>query len=243
MKDKFPKFFFLWSDDTYPAFDIVIKNKMIQNNSVKIRSKDTQNYRFLVVNECCRQSNTHTGQRHGFSKLHMKIFIHDLCYNIKSAGRSISVKKNAESHTDYQCIAQNIQLLTVCHRAKIRKDFFKQSKKNRKHNTGVNSFYAKFSSAGKKANDQKYYIQNHGDGGKRQRYKVGKYDTQTGNAADRGMAWHQKEIDCRRNNSNSRCQNQGFQQDLSILQLFFHVNSPYLIFYGWEDPFLILMAF
>ena len=28
MKNKFPKFFFLWSDDTYPAFDIMIKNKI-----------------------------------------------------------------------------------------------------------------------------------------------------------------------------------------------------------------------
>ena len=93
----------------------MIKNKMIQNNSIKIRSKNTQDYRFFVVNECCRQGNAHTGQRHSFSKLHMKIFIHDLCYNIKSAGRSISVKKNTESHTDYKCIAQNIQLLTVCH--------------------------------------------------------------------------------------------------------------------------------
>ena len=243
MKNKFPKFFFLWSDDTYPAFDIMIKNKMIQNNSIKIRSKNTQDYRFFVVNECCRQGNTHTRQRHGFSKLHMKIFIHDLCYNIKSAGRSISVKKNTESHTDYKCIAQNIQLLTVCHRTKIREDFFKKSKKNRKHDTGVDGFYTKFSSAGKKADDQKYYVQNHGDGGKGQRYKVGKYDTKTRNTADRSMAWYQKKIDCRCNNSNSCCQDQDFQQNLSILQLFFHVNSPYLIFYGWEDPFLILMAF
>ena len=52
-----------------------------------------------------------------------------------------------------------------------------------------------------------------------------------------------KKLDCRCNNGNSCCQDQNFQQNLSILQLFFHVNSPYLIFYGWEDPFLILMAF
>ena len=103
----------------------------------------------------------------------MQIFVHDLCYNVQSPGGSISVKKNAQSNADNQDIAENIQFLTVGHRAKIREDFFKKPQKNRKHDTGVDGFYPEFPSTGKEADDQKNYIQDHGDGRQRQWYKVG----------------------------------------------------------------------
>mgnify|MGYP004562415189 CR=1 FL=1 len=57
--------------------------------------------------------------------------------------------------------------------SKIREDFFKKPQKNRKHDTGVDGFYPEFPSTGKEADDQKNYIQDHGDSRQRQWYKVG----------------------------------------------------------------------
>lgn len=84
----------------------------------------------------------------------MQIFVHDLGNDIQTAGGCIAIKKNAESYADNQNITENIQLLAVGHRAKIRKDFFKQSEEQREHNAGVDGFYAKFLSTGDKTNDQ-----------------------------------------------------------------------------------------
>ena len=122
----------------------------------------------------------------------MQIFVHDLCYDIKPTGRGISVKKNAQANADNKDITQHIQLLTVAHRSKIRKNFFKNSEKNRKHNAGVNGLYSKFFSAGKKADDQKNNIQDHGDCRQRKRDKIRKNDSKTGNTADRSMARYEE---------------------------------------------------
>ena len=102
----------------------------------------------------------------------MQVFIHDFCDNIQSTGRGIPVKENAQTYTDDQNIAENIQLLTVGHGTKIRKDFFKYSKKDREHDAGIYGFYTKFPTAGKKADNQKYDIQNHRDRGQWQWYEV-----------------------------------------------------------------------
>ena len=48
--------------------------------------------------------------------------------------------------------------------------------------------------AGKKADNQKYDIQNHRDRRQRKWDEVGQYDSKTGDTADRGMAWYQEKI-------------------------------------------------
>ena len=103
----------------------------------------------------------------------MQIFVHDLCNDVQTAGGCISVKKNAQSYADDQDIAENIQLLTVGHGTEIRKNLFEQTKKQRKHDAGINSLYTKLFTAGKKTDDQQYHIQDHRDRRKRKRHKVG----------------------------------------------------------------------
>ena len=108
-----------------------------------------------------------------------------------------------------QDIAENIQLLTVGHGTEIRKNLFEQTKKQRKHDAGINSLYTKLFTAGKKTDDQQYHIQDHRDRRKRKRNKVGQNDSKTGNAADRSMAWNQEKIyrcgDDRHGNSQDYC--------------------------------------
>ena len=41
MNNKLPQLLFLLRDNADAPFDVMIKNKMIQNNSVKIRSQNT----------------------------------------------------------------------------------------------------------------------------------------------------------------------------------------------------------
>ena len=93
----------------------------------------------------------------------MQIFVHNLCHDVQSAGRCISVKKNTQTYADYQNVAEHIQFLTVGHGTKIRKYFFKKADKQWQNNTCVNRFYAKFTSTGEEANDQKHNIQDHGN--------------------------------------------------------------------------------
>ena len=52
--NEFPKLLFLLRDDADPAFDVVIENKMIQNDSIKIGSQNTQDQRFLVIDKSRR---------------------------------------------------------------------------------------------------------------------------------------------------------------------------------------------
>ena len=59
----------------------------------------------------------------------MKIFIHDLCDNIQSTGRGIPVKENAQTYTDDQNIAENIQFLTVVIDSKFGKIFSNKPRK------------------------------------------------------------------------------------------------------------------
>lgn len=86
---------------------------------------------------------------------------------------------------------------------------FEQTKKQRKHDAGINSLYTKLFTAGKKTDDQQYHIQDHRDRRKRKRHKVGQNDSKTGNAADRSMAWNQEKIyrcgDDRHGNSQNHC--------------------------------------
>ena len=109
----------------------------------------------------------------------MQIFVHDFCYNIQSAGRCISIKKNTQSDTDDKNIAENIKFLASCHGFKIRKNLLEQSQKYRKHDTGVNCFYTEFPATCNKTYDQQYDIQNHGDRRQWHRDKVGKHDSKT----------------------------------------------------------------
>ena len=151
----------------------MVKDKMIQNDSVEVCSQNTQHHCFLIIYKRCGKSHTHTGKRHCFSQFHVEIFVHDLCHNIQSARGCISVKKNAQSYADDQDIAENIQLLTIGHGTEIRKNLFEQTKKQRKHDAGINSLYTKLFTAGKKTDDQQYHIQDHRDRRKRKRHKVG----------------------------------------------------------------------
>ena len=152
----------------------------------------------------------------------MKVFVHNFCDDIQPTGRSISVKKNAQSDTYDENIAEDIQLLTAGHGGKIRKNLFKQSKKNREHDAGVNSFYTEFSAARKKANDQKYYVQNHGNCGQWQRNKVGQYDSKTGDTADRSVAWNEEKVYCGSDDCNGNGQDYRFQKYFCVIQLCFH---------------------
>ena len=111
--NKLTQFFLFLRDNADTPLDIIVKNKMIQNDSVEIGTQDTQHHRFLIIYQCCGQCHTHTGERHSLTQFHMEIFIHDLRHNIQSSGRCIPVEQNAESHADHQNIAQYIQFLTV----------------------------------------------------------------------------------------------------------------------------------
>ena len=160
----------------------------------------------------------------------MQVFIHDLCDNIQSTGRGIPVKENAQTYTDDQNIAENIQFLTVGHGTKIRKDFFKYSKKDREHDAGIYGFYTKFPTAGKKADNQKYDIQNHRDRRQRKWDEVGQYDSKTGDTADRGMAWYQEKIYRSSNDRDSNGQYDCFHKDFCVIQLCFHKRKSFFIF-------------
>ena len=83
--DKLPQLLFLLRDNADAPFDVIIKNKMIQNDSVKLRSQNTQNYCLLIVDKRRGKCHAHTGKGHGFSKLHVEILIHDLRHDIQSA--------------------------------------------------------------------------------------------------------------------------------------------------------------
>ena len=85
MDDKLAQFFFFLCDDADTPLDVMVKNKMIQNDSVKLRSQNTQNYCLFIVDKCRGKCHAHTGKRHGFSKFHVEILIHDLRYDIQSA--------------------------------------------------------------------------------------------------------------------------------------------------------------
>ena len=122
----------------------------------------------------------------------MQIFVHDLCYDINKD------------------IAQYVQLLTVGHGSKIRKNFFKNSEKDRKHDTCVNGLYSKFFSASDKANDQKNNIQDHGDCRQRKWDKIRKNNSKTGNTADRSMARYEEKINGSSNDCHSTGQNEHF---------------------------------
>ena len=83
--DKLPQLLFLLRDDADTPLDVMVKNKMVQNDSVKIRSQNTQNYCLFIIHKRRGKCHAHTGKGHGFSKLHVKIFVHDLRYDIQSA--------------------------------------------------------------------------------------------------------------------------------------------------------------
>ena len=123
--NEFTQFFLFLSDDTDTTFNIMVKDKVIQNHSIKVCSQNTQHHCLLIIYHRCGKSHTHTGKRHCFSQFHVEIFVHNLCHNIQTTGGCISVKKNAQSYADDQGIAENIQFLTVGHGAKIRKYFLK----------------------------------------------------------------------------------------------------------------------
>ena len=73
--DKLPEFFFLLGDDADAALFVVVENKVVQNNAVKIGTEDAQNHGFLVVDKRGRKRHTHACQRHGSSQLHVQIFV------------------------------------------------------------------------------------------------------------------------------------------------------------------------
>ena len=183
MKNKISEFFFMFCNNAHSPLDILSKNKVIQKKSVKIGTKNAENNRLFIIHKRCRKSYAHPGKRYGLSKLHMQIFIHNLCHNIQSPGGCIPVKKNTATCARSQNVADYIQLLASGHGLISRKSFFIYSQKNRKHNACIYGFYSKFFSTGQKTNNQKHHIHNHGNCGKRQRYKVGQYNSQSGNAA------------------------------------------------------------
>ena len=77
---------------------------MIQHNTVKVCTKHTQYDRFFIIDQCGRKCHTHSRDGHRFSQFDMKIFIHDLCHDIQSAGRCIHIKLDAESEAYNQNI-------------------------------------------------------------------------------------------------------------------------------------------
>ena len=59
--DKAAQLFFFFRNNADTAFDIVVKNKMIQNDSVKIGAQNTQHHRLFIVYECRRKRYAHAG--------------------------------------------------------------------------------------------------------------------------------------------------------------------------------------
>ena len=59
MDNEVSELFFLLRDDAHTSFNVMVKDKMIQNDSVEISSKDTQNDSLLVINKCGRKCNAH----------------------------------------------------------------------------------------------------------------------------------------------------------------------------------------
>ena len=49
MNDKLAQFLFFLCDDADTPLDVMVKNKMIQNDPVKIRSQNTQNYCLFIT--------------------------------------------------------------------------------------------------------------------------------------------------------------------------------------------------
>ena len=62
MNNKLPQLLLLLRDNADAPFDVMIKNKMIQNNSVKIRSQNTQDYCFFIIHKRRRKCHAHTGK-------------------------------------------------------------------------------------------------------------------------------------------------------------------------------------
>ena len=59
--DKAAQLFLFFRNNADTAFDIVVKNKMIQNDSVKIGAQNTQHHRLFIVYECRRKRYAHAG--------------------------------------------------------------------------------------------------------------------------------------------------------------------------------------
>ena len=62
VNNEISQFFFFFCNDSNAAFDVVIKNKMVKHNSVKICTKNTQYDGLFVINKCSGQCDTHTGE-------------------------------------------------------------------------------------------------------------------------------------------------------------------------------------
>ena len=77
-----------------------------------------------------------------------------------------------------------------------------QGEKERQQDAGVDGLGAKLPPAGQKADDEQHDIQDHCDGRQRQWHKVCQHDAKARDAADRGVARNQKEVDRRRNDRN-----------------------------------------
>ena len=51
MDDKIPEFFFFLGDNAHTSFNIMVKDKMIQDNAVEISAEDTENDGLFVIDE------------------------------------------------------------------------------------------------------------------------------------------------------------------------------------------------
>ena len=84
--DELAEFLFLFSDNADTPLDVLIENKVVEDDPVHICTEDTEYDRLFVLNQCGGERHAHSVDGHGLSDIHVHIFIHDLRNDIKSAG-------------------------------------------------------------------------------------------------------------------------------------------------------------
>ena len=178
------------------ALDVQSEDKMIYKQSAEIGGKHTDDHDFFVIEEGRRESNQHSGSRHSLAQLHAKIFVHQLCHNIQTAGGCITGKYKGQTNADNQNITDSIQQGILGNGLKSRKQNLIHTQKSRKQHGGIYRLYTKLRSDQKKTDDQKAHIQKEGNNRNRERNQIAQNHSQSGCAADRKIAGDHKEIDC-----------------------------------------------
>ena len=146
-----PQRFLFFGDDADAPLDVVVKDKMIQHQTVEIGSQYAENNGLFVVDQRRRQRHAHTGKRHCPPQIHMQVLVHNLGNDIQPSGRSIAVKQDAQPYADHQNVTQHIQLLAVGQRTDVWENALQHTDEKRQQNAGVHGFGAKLAPAGQKA--------------------------------------------------------------------------------------------
>ena len=170
--DEPAEFLLLLGDDADAALFVVVKDEMVQNDAVKIRAEDAQDYCLRIIDQRCRQRHAHAGQRHGLAELDAQVFVQDLRHDIQPAGRRVAIKEDAEANTHHQNVAQHVERLAARQRREIREQPLKKPQKHRQHHARIDGLRSEFPPAGEKADQQQDDVQNHRDRRQRQRHEI-----------------------------------------------------------------------